>query len=201
MTNETTKPVVTQADRDAVSRYLAEQGWQVPPSDVRKGLPLVEAFAKHRLATQAVASQDLVPVACTDAHIGYVNKDAHGVVSFHMPAPTMSALPHGDTLLYPASAIEAAQIAARNDALEEAARVVELMGMAEEDMPQPVAEWIDAWGMAIETIRNLRTPSQHQESKPCPHPPEAVYLLPHGLEVKCGACGEVKPRYRSGRIK
>lgn len=57
--------------------------------------------------------------------------------------------------LYPASAIEAAQIAARNDALEEA--VEEAEAQAHEECE--VAETIAA------AIRSLRTPSQHQEEQ------------------------------------
>lgn len=45
-------------------------------------------------------------------------------------------------------------------AIEQAAKTVELMGMAEEDMPQPSAEWLDAWRMAAEAIRALAPPTK-----------------------------------------
>lgn len=47
----------TQADRDAVAAYLDGSGWVVPATDIRRTLPLVQAFAAHRLASEQLMEQ------------------------------------------------------------------------------------------------------------------------------------------------
>lgn len=168
MTNETTKLVVTQADRDAAVDLLGAPAFAYGYLD---NSPTVQAFARHRLASQAVVSQDLVPVASIGITI-----DPPSPVSLEQIARVLLATGECETcgtpcgtyiecncerpIWAPASnitkaraiipIIEAAQIAARNDALEDAAGIA----MNEPYWETDVAEAISA----------LRTPL-HKESE------------------------------------
>lgn len=60
----TTESMVTQADRDEAANYLRDHGyWHVDPDEFRSGekdeTPLVQAFARHRLASTRPMTEDV----------------------------------------------------------------------------------------------------------------------------------------------
>lgn len=180
MTNETTKPVVTQAalkpcpwcagTETPITRIRAGgiDWWMVecvnPECDTAGPSRTNEAGAitawntrAHSPSEPSVVSQDLVPVAWMQP--GWDKPENY------TPYCPVTTYPRNDWLpLYPASTIEAAQIAARNEALEEAAKVfTDYQQRVKDGGSDTTVMWTAE--RAAYAIRSLRTPSQHQEEQ------------------------------------